>query len=547
MNTATMSDGVRLLTGVPLFAGLPPAVVAELAAVARPRTVRAGEWLFRRGERGDALYVVRTGRVEIVLDALVVRAHGRGESFGEVAMLTGGRRSADVRARRDSELLALSTAEVDRLIATEPAFSAALVRELARRIPGAEPPGVGARRTGSVLALVAGTPGLERVIAWLARELPGALGAPVLRLHPDPDPARWPGRLDAAEAGGGTVLIVADRPGTPWARYGLRQADLPLVVADPRRPPPGHPEVGVGLVTLGTAGLARWLDALAPVAHHLVEPGCREDLVRLGRRIGVRSVGVVLSGGGARGLAHIGVLDELVRAGVRIDRVGGTSMGAVVGGMFACGTSPAELLDLARAELVPRRLFGDVVWPRHALIRGRRAELSLARLFDGALIEDQRRRFFAVSVDLVAAERVVHRRGPIADAVGLSVRIPGIVPPRRVGERLHVDGGVLDNLPVGEMAAEREGPVLAVDVAQPFGVHPADPDALPPIVDTIARSMMIAGGRRDDPVRSLAHTVLTPHLDGFGLFDFGRLDELVDRGREAARAALPQLRDLLHR
>ncbi|MDN5933309.1 MAG: patatin-like phospholipase family protein [Pseudonocardia sp.] len=147
-------------------------------------------------------------------------------------------------------------------------------------------------------------------------------------------------------------------------------------------------------------------------------------------------------------------------------------------------------------------------------------------------------------VDLVAAERVVHRRGPIADAVGLSVRIPGIVPPRRVGERLHVDGGVLDNLPVGEMAAEREGPVLAVDVAQPFGAAAGE---LPPIVDTIGRSMMIASGRRDDPARSLAHTVLTPRLDGFGLFDFGRLDELVDRGREAARAAVPQLRDLLPR
>ncbi|MDN5858322.1 MAG: patatin-like phospholipase family protein [Pseudonocardia sp.] len=279
----------------------------------------------------------------------------------------------------------------------------------------------------------------------------------------------------------------------------------------------------------------------------MLEPGSREDVARLARRVGARSVGVVLSGGGARGLAHIGVLDELLRAGMRIDRVGGTSMGAVVGGMFAHGTSPAELLDLARRELVPRRLFGDVVWPRHALIRGRRAELTLARLFGGAMIEDQRRRFFAVSVDLVAAERVVHRRGPIADAVGMSVRIPGIVPPRRVGERLHVDGGVLDNLPVGEMAAEREGPVLAVDVAQPFGIQPVGgaPGALPPIVDTIGRSMMIASGRKDDPARALAHTVLTPRLDGFGLFDFGRLDELVDRGREAARAAMPQLRHLL--
>ncbi|MDN5933979.1 MAG: cyclic nucleotide-binding domain-containing protein, partial [Pseudonocardia sp.] len=73
MNTATMSDVARLLAGVPLLAGLPPARLAELAAVARPVTVRAGGWLLRRGERGDALFVVCTGRVEIVLDGLVVR------------------------------------------------------------------------------------------------------------------------------------------------------------------------------------------------------------------------------------------------------------------------------------------------------------------------------------------------------------------------------------------------------------------------------------------------------------------------------------------
>ncbi|MDN5860834.1 MAG: cyclic nucleotide-binding domain-containing protein, partial [Pseudonocardia sp.] len=206
MKTATMSDVARLLAGVPLLAGLPPARLAELAAVARPLTVRAGEWLFRRGERGDALFVVRTGRVEIVLDGLFVRAHGRGESFGEVAMLTGGRRSADVRARRDSELLALGTADIDRLIATEPAFSAALVRELARRLPGTASPAVPARRPGSVMALVAGTPGLEPVLAWLARELTGALGGPVGGRDPVPAPARWPAPRAPPPGGGGPGL-----------------------------------------------------------------------------------------------------------------------------------------------------------------------------------------------------------------------------------------------------------------------------------------------------------------------------------------------------
>ncbi len=149
-------------------------------------------------------------------------------------------------------------------------------------------------------------------------------------------------------------------------------------------------------------------------------------------------------------------------------------------------------------------------------------------MFGAARIEDQRTPLFTVSVDLVAAEEVVHRRGPIADAVALSVRLPGIVPPQRVGDRLHVDGGVLDNLPIGVMAAEGEGPVLAVDVAQPFGEGAAA--ALPHIVDTVGRAMTIGSWRRDDPARALAREVIVPDLGDIGLFDFRRLDELVERG-----------------
>ncbi|HXV91727.1 MAG TPA: patatin-like phospholipase family protein, partial [Pseudonocardia sp.] len=365
-----------------------------------------------------------------------------------------------------------------------------------------------------------------------------------------PGQAGWPARIDAAEAGNDVVLLVAEQPADAWARFCLRQADRPLLVVDPARPPLRPPVLpaGVQLVALGTAGLEPWLDLTAATAHHIVEAGrSLDDVARLARRVSGRALGVVLSGGGARGLAHIGVLDELVRAGARIDRIGGTSMGAVIAGLAAAGIHPSDMLEMARRELVPRRLFGDVTWPRHGLIRGGRVRSTLQAVFDGARIEEQRRSMFAISVDLVAAAEVVHRRGPIADAVALSVRIPGLAPPERVGDRLHVDGGVLDNLPIGVMAAEGEGPVIAVDVAEQFDAHPpgAPRDALPPIRETIARSMTIGSWRRSRPDRRLAHTVITPDLHGLGMFDFGRLDELVERGRQAGRDALTRVGGLL--
>jgi predicted acylesterase/phospholipase RssA len=140
---------------------------------------------------------------------------------------------------------------------------------------------------------------------------------------------------------------------------------------------------------------------------------------------------------------------------------------------------------------------------------------------------------------------VVHRTGRIADAVALSVRLPGVVPPRRIGDRMHVDGGVLDNLPIGPMVADGEGPVIAVDVAPPFhGLPGVRHGRLPGIVDTIARSMTLAGARATDADRALAHTVIVPTLGDVGILDFARADAIIAAGRSAARDALPGLADV---
>jgi len=580
---AAVDEQAALLREVPLFASLPDARLRELAALARPVSLPAGVVLFERGDPGDALYVIRHGRLEVVVDGAVVREAGHGEVLGELALLTGEPRNATVRARRDSELYAVRRADLDVLLA-DPGSARALVRHLAARIPGSAAPAP--VRADAVLALVPldGTP--PALVRRLADRLAAELGryARLTRLD-GADAEGGPARLDAAEAAHDLVLLVSEHPDDAWARFCLRQADRRLVVVDAARHRPADagraavdiarhavsdrapdagrgaadaaraagphrlPAAGLGavepaetrLVVVG--GPASALRAAGPGPHHLVGADLpAADIARLARRLACKAVGLVLSGGGARGLAHVGVVDELQRAGIVIDRVGGTSMGAVVAGLVALGLEPSDMLAVARRELVARRPFGDVTWPRHGLVRGGRLDASLRRVFGGALIEDQPIPLFTVSVDLVAAEEVVHRQGPIAEAVALSVRLPGIVPPRRVGGRLHVDGGVLDNLPIGVMAAEREGPVLGVDIAEPFGAGAVS--TLPHIVDTVSRAMTIGSWRRDDPSRALAREVIVPDLGDIGLFDFRRLDDLVERGRAAGRAAAARLTDL---
>ena len=306
-----------------------------------------------------------------------------------------------------------------------------------------------------------------------------------------------------------------------------------------------------------------WMGAVSARALHGVNAGRRADrgVQRLARRLSGQSIGIVLSSGGARGFAHIGVLEELTAAGVEVDRVGGSSMGAFVGAMFAMGLSPAGIRARCHEELVLRRPLGDYAVPITSLVRGGRALAMLARtLGPEPAIEELEREFFCVSSDLVTGEQVVHRSGPVVHAVAASMCLPGIFAPIRQAGSLLVDGGVLDSLPVGPMAATKEGPIVAVDVGRRFdharapagrgariaarwaaartGTTVEAQPPLPTIKETLARSLVLGSIESARAARRHADVVVEPDTGICEMLDFGRLDEMVEAGRRAARQVL---------
>jgi predicted acylesterase/phospholipase RssA len=292
------------------------------------------------------------------------------------------------------------------------------------------------------------------------------------------------------------------------------------------------------------------LARLEPRGHHLVD---RRDetagLRRAVRRITGRSVGIVLSGGGARGFAHIGVLQALADAGVTIDRFAGVSMGSLVGALAARELSPAQIASSLRRELVDRRPFSDYGVPRISLIRANRARAMLERLLGPALIEELAHDYFCVTADLVSAEAVVHRSGSLVIAVGASMSLPGLAPPLRDGPRILVDGGVLDNLPVETMMRAEAGPVIAVDVmgrSVPGARRSSRKgEQLPNLLETVARSTTLASRGRAEVQRDRATVAIVPELRDVGLLDFARFDSVVDAGRRAAEEVLGDARKLL--
>lgn len=573
------SSQADFLSAVPILAGLSKDLRAEIASRSRSVEVPAGAWLFRQGDPGSSLYVVRSGRLEVVAEmpeSEVLRVLGRGAVVGELALLMESPRSASVRARRDSELLELTRPQFADLLTTEPEFALALTRELGRELQESRaliPP---RRPIPAMITLLAVEP--QPLMQEVSRGLLSGMrqfGAVAQLDDPgeEADASDYGPLLDRAERTHRQLLLAAGPPTEVegWTEFCLRQSDRIVVLASEGEVPEWiarYPQLaGCDLLLHGAsarqADAQRWCEALRPRTTHLLRAGSdfASDVGRAARRLAGRAVGVVLSGGGARGFAHIGVLEELLASGITIDRVGGCSMGAFVGAMFALEHDPEAIRARCREEFVLRSPLNDYTVPFVSLVRGQRARATLMRTFGSSTIETLPRDYFAVSCDLVSGDLVVHRQGPLFEAVGASMCLPGVFAPVPRGDHLLVDGGVLNNLPVQPMAAMAEGPVIAVDVTAQF----LPPEAraprrrrprarewssrarravvgvdtpLPSLKETLTRAIGIGSVDAVELARRRADLLITPETGVVGLLDFEQIDGMVELGRRAAGAAL---------
>jgi predicted acylesterase/phospholipase RssA len=283
----------------------------------------------------------------------------------------------------------------------------------------------------------------------------------------------------------------------------------------------------------------------------------------LARRLAGRSLGLVLSGGGARAFAHLGVVEVLRDAGLRFDRFAGVSLGSIVAGAMAMGFELEAIYDRFVQHFVAENPSNDYTLPAVAVLRGHKTQRILKEVMGETHIDQLPKSFFCLSCDLVARKPVVHRTGLLREAIYASLAIPGVFPPVAPGDgRLLVDGGVLDNLPVETMSRAQEGPVIASDVtahdgrwAQARRSGPArlnrfvvraltgTDQVLPRLGETLLRTFTL--GSADTAAAALAHAdlVVVPPVGGVGLMDWKQLPRLREAGRSAARAVLEESPD----
>jgi NTE family protein len=553
-NGARADGEVDPLGALPLFAGLGPAALAELRDHAEQVELAAGAYLFQAGEPSDSLYVVRNGRLQVLQNNIVLRELGRGEVVGELGFLIDAPRSASIRAVRDSTLVRLTKAEFDKI--TDAGVLASLLRVLATRLHQNPPPVVARTPTSEVVVAIIGVEA-NAPVPMVATELVNALSSRLQVVNP--------GRVDRdglerAERVADKVVLHAAVDDADWRDFCLRSADrVVLVTADPT--PPSEPlparAAGADLVLAGPPAdrenRRAWEELLSPRSVHQVRSThAGADLRPLAARIAGRSVGLVLSGGAARAFSHLGVLEELEAAGVTIDRYAGTSMGAIIAGLAATGRDAAAVDATMYEYFIRSNPTSDYTLPSKGLIRGRRTLAALRNAFGGQLVEEMPHEFRCVSVDLLERRAVVHRRGPMALVVGCSLRVPGLYPPVVYDGSLHVDGGVLDNLPVAALGRE-DGPLIAVTVGSGQAPSPASATKptraprVPNLVDTLMRTMTIGSAMASSEV--LAQADLAIHVDtsSIGFLEWHQIDRAREVGRLATREAMPQITELVQR
>jgi NTE family protein len=559
------------LASVPFLKSLSPQALADAEAEAEWFSVPGGWPLFQSGEDPEGLYVVLSG-------ALAAFEHDSkggnrllgyiraGEPVGEMAMIAGHRHTASVYAIRDSELVRLPKRVFERLVREHPSMMQTLAQVILTRARSDRRRG--ARQEPKVFALLATSPTID--LRLRARTLQAALArlgkeACIVGEEGEDMLSIW---FDALEHDHDVVLLITPIADTTWFRTCLRQADRLLVMArsDARPSIPLLPEnmsparqfqlVDVVLLHHGAdrpaAGSDEWRQA-AGASRLFHWSGLDDaDCVRLARIISGLSIGVVMSGGGARAYAHIGVVRALREAGVPIDMVGGCSMGAIVAGCVAMGWDDDEIEARIRKAFVETNPLGDYVLPVVALSAGKRVSNRLEENFGQTLIEDLRLPFFAVSTNLISGTSHVHRNGLLREALRASVSLPGILPPVvQPPDALLVDGAVLNNFPVDVMREANRGSIIGVDVSLRANLdindylHPPKfldwmalhgLQAPPPIASLLIRAATLTV----DPWRGREATdlLITPEMADVDLRDWKKFDDAVASGYEATVAAL---------
>lgn len=563
--------------------------------------LNSGEMLFKEGEPGDCMYVISSGRVQVMTQTAgqtrLLAERGRDELIGEMAILIQEKRSASVYALRDTELYRITQATFEEMVVRYPRITMQMTRVLARRLSDTARLERRAHPNNTIAVLTAGC---ESDTTNFAIKLAQALSRYGTTMHLNSHVVdqclektnmaqsaqgsfeemfltSW---LNDCEENHDFVIYEADTEMSEWTQRCIRQSDRLLLVGQAERNPQCNAleemlfhtnalpvRATKELVLLHEnsgccpSGTRAWLDLRDVTDHHHISLSNPAHMSRMARMLVNKPICLILGGGGTRGYVHIGVLRALREVGITADIVCGSSIGSLIAALVALGLDDLMIEKRSKAVMGDSTyVLSDLTLPKISVIAGKRLNAALKKLLGDAFIEDLWIKFFCTSVDLTDARINLHRQGLVRKYVRASCSLPVVFPPVLDKQHLLIDGGVMNNIPIDPMLEIAPGGILiAVNISPDFYsanenfnykedqnflsmlnalLNPFTKKMIAPSIGNILMRTIEIGGKSLEATQMAKANLCIQVLGGPSILSPANPDMLIQMGYEATQKSL---------
>ncbi len=594
-------DIISAIKSAKVFSSLDDAALKKLINKFEKIHLLKNQILFHQGDVSDGLFLIVSGKLIAIVqiegkEKKILGEVGHGQTIGELGALSHQVRDVTFQALENSTLLKLSSKSFNELCNEYPAVMLQTMNNLVAR-------------SRTLLKLITNNKPIHKHIAifpandnnslqlfatHITEHLNSLPDAVVLIDNKEfqekyATDAKLHQLIDGYEAQNKVVYYLLALDDTPLSKICLEKVDMIYVVGCGDAKPHIHtytskiihndeytykskPE----LILLHVDNkdvpkqTSRWLKLADFGMHHHVRVSNEQDIQRLIRFLRGQAVGVVLGGGGVRSWAHIGALKALTEQGIPIDAIGGVSAGAIVGGFYAMyGTYEDRENQLHDLTAVTRKSISwrNLTWPAISIFDGEKYTLQQKKIFKHAQIENLWLPFFCVACNLSKSVTVVHKTGRLWKRVRSSTSVPGIFPPVVIRGQIHVDGGIINNLPVDLMRKMTStiGTIVAVELIHKdidetvYDFPPILPlkkaflakmhwayksYKFPGLVETFLKSLLMGSSVRQRENALSSDILVTPDLSQYDLLRITKKqsDELVEIGYKTAIKAIRKWR-----
>ncbi len=578
MNTQTI---YQLIRGIKFFNSVSDETLMKLAQAMSSVDISGGNYLMRQGEAADCLYILAHGRMLVTVknpagEEVKIGEIGVGDIVGEMALLTDLPRSATVRAVRDCSLVKIDRPLFQAIIKEHTQTAMGVVSECVKRLL---PTFTEKKHSVKSICLLACTPAMDMksFSANISAALSQYIKVKILRaddpeflIHVKQDQSSLSHWLTELERDHDMLVYVSESGMNDFVKLAISQSDKILMVATPHgeinaeipryvnRPDVILAEKYLILVhpssTQFPQGTQEILARIQCDKHFHVKQ--KSDFERLARYMLGRTVSVVFSGGGLRGIAHQGLVAALHERGIPIDMAGGTSFGALPTVLLAMGYTPERMLQTWVSLIDKIKKVVDFTLPLAAISKG---EVLYELLTEGMppeiFMEDLWIPAFCVSTNIANFSTHMHRTGPAWEAVRASLSIPGVFPPVIQGANIFVDGASMNNLPVDLMGTINNQGTIIASLASgkpsyqeylgythalsgwrmlPEMITHRGTPVVPSIIDTILASSLAACNAHEHKMSLRADYSFNLGVDKYALLDSEHWSEIRDLGYATA-------------